>query len=62
MTHLESIVMQTFTECDIMEYYRVLTEISEELEKMNNLKEAELQIKKEQHEELIKAINNFVVM
>ena len=45
-----------------MEYYRVLTEISEELEKMNNLKEAELQIKKEQHEELIKAINNFVVM
>lgn len=45
-----------------MEYYRVLVDIEEELERMNNLKETELQMKKEQHEELIKAINNFVVM
>lgn len=45
-----------------MEYYRVLTEIAEELERMNDLKETELQIKKDQHKELIKTINNFMVM
>ena len=61
MTHLESIVMQIFMECDIMVYY-ILKDIAEELRRANDLKETELQIKKDQHKELIKTINNFVVM
>ena len=42
--------------------YDILRGVAEELKKTNGLKETELQIKKEQHEELIKAINNFMVM